>query len=247
AAERGHKVTLVERGRRLGGQVLLAEKLPGRSEFGGVVTNLMRELELAGVAVETGIDADRRFIEERAPEAVILATGAAPRALPKDHAEEAQLVQAWAVVSGEANVGASVVIADWACDWVALGVAEMLARKGCRVRLASGGSVPGEQIQAIVRDQWIGDLHKLGVEMIPYARFFGADGETAFFQHMTSGEPILCESVDTVVINGPLQANRHLEETLAGFPRSMRVVGDAAQPRTVEEAILEGYEAGREI
>jgi len=247
AAERGHKVTLVERGRRLGGQVLLAEKLPGRSEFGGVVTNLVRELELAGVAVETGIDADRRFIEERAPEAVILATGAAPRALPKDHAEEAQLVQAWAVVSGEANVGASVVIADWACDWVALGVAEMLARKGCHVRLASGGSVPGEQIQAIVRDQWIGDLHKLGVEMIPYARFFGADGETAFFQHMTSGEPILCGSVDTVVVNGPLQANRHLEETLAGFRYPVLVVGDAAQPRTVEEAILEGYEAGREI
>ena len=33
----------------------------------------------------------------------------------------------------------------------------------------------GPAIQAIVRDQWIGELAKLGVEMIPYAKLYGAD------------------------------------------------------------------------
>ena len=49
AAERGHHVTLYERNAQLGGQALLAQLLPGRYEFGGIVTNLAREMELAGV------------------------------------------------------------------------------------------------------------------------------------------------------------------------------------------------------
>jgi monoamine oxidase len=50
AAQRGHEVTLYEASAQLGGQVLLAQLLPRRSEFGGASTNLQREMELAGVA-----------------------------------------------------------------------------------------------------------------------------------------------------------------------------------------------------
>ena len=53
AAARGHEVTLYEAAPRLGGQALLAQQLPGRAEFGGIVTNLAREMELAGVKVVT--------------------------------------------------------------------------------------------------------------------------------------------------------------------------------------------------
>jgi hypothetical protein len=44
-------VTLFERAATLGGQALLAQLLPQRAEFGGSVTHLTRELELAGVTV----------------------------------------------------------------------------------------------------------------------------------------------------------------------------------------------------
>ena len=42
AAERGHRVTLYEARPRLGGQALLAQLLPERAEFGGLVTNLQQ-------------------------------------------------------------------------------------------------------------------------------------------------------------------------------------------------------------
>ncbi len=247
AAARGHRVTLVEKERQLGGQVRLAEKLPGRTEFGGVTTNLKREIDLAGINVEIGVEATADLIRARAPDAVILATGATPRRVLPETIEDAHVVQAWAVIAGEANVGGRVVIADWACDWVGLGVAELLARRGCHVRLMSGGIVAGEQIQGIVRDQWIGELHKLGVELIPYAKLYGADKSTAYFQHLISGEAILAEETETVVMNGALQADRSLEDALAGSGIAVHVVGDAAQPRTVEEAVLEGFEAALEI
>ena len=53
AAERGHQVTLLEARRRLGGQVLLAQEIPGRAEFGGAIGNLAGEAERAGAKIVT--------------------------------------------------------------------------------------------------------------------------------------------------------------------------------------------------
>ncbi len=247
AAWRGHAVTLHERAPQLGGQALLAQALPGRAEFGGVVTNLGRELELAGVVPVKGVAVTLEAIAHAAPDAVILATGAKPR-LPQEVFDEvevggAHVVESWSVIRGEANVGGRVVIADWACDWAGLGLAEKLARDGCQVRLVSAGIVAGETIQGVVRDHWIGELHRLGVEMIPYGRFYGADDSTAYFQHMISGEPMLCEEVETVVTCFAPAAEDSLRGGLETLDLKLIVVGDAVAPRSVEEAVLEGFRA----
>ena len=144
-----------------------------------------------------------------APDHVVVATGAVTR-LPEVEVDGIAMVDAWSVIRGDVVPGNRVVIADWSCDWNGLGVAEKLARDGHNVRLVSGASVAGESIQGIVRDQWIGVLHRLGVEMIPFARFYGALDDTAFFQHMTSGEAIVCENVDTIVTCYAAEADRFL-------------------------------------
>ena len=46
AAEKGHRVVLCEKSDQLGGQVLLAQMLPDRGEFGVLVENLKREMDL---------------------------------------------------------------------------------------------------------------------------------------------------------------------------------------------------------
>jgi NADPH-dependent 2,4-dienoyl-CoA reductase/sulfur reductase-like enzyme len=75
-------VTLYEAGRRVGGQVLLAEKLPGRAEFGGVVTNLAGEAERAGVRIVTHVPVDAHLVRREAPDVLVVATGARPRRPP---------------------------------------------------------------------------------------------------------------------------------------------------------------------
>ena len=133
------------------------------------------------------------------------------------------------------------------CDWIGLGIAEKLARAGCRVRLAVNGYVPGQRIQQYVRDQWNGTLHKLGVEIIPYARLYGADGETVYLQHMSSGEPIVCEGIDTLVLAlGHEQETKTVSE-LEDWTGELHRIGDCVAPRTAEEAVLEGLKVGAAI
>ncbi len=240
AAERGHDVTLYEAGPQLGGQALLAQLLPDRAEFGGIVTNLAREIARAGARVVKNTRVTRELVDREAPDAVVVATGARPRQPAIEGADDAHVVDAWQVLKGEANVGASVVVADWRCDWIGLGIAEKLARDGCRVRLCVNGYMPGQTIQQYTRDAWIGRLHRLGVEIIPYARLFGVDEDSVYLQHTASGEAIVCDGVDTLVTALGHAAVTDLERALEGYPGEVLCAGDCLSPRTAEEAVLEG-------
>ena len=244
AAERGHDVTLFERDKRLGGQTLLAQLLPGRSEFGGVVTNLEREVDRASVAVQKGVTVDRELVARHSPDVVVIATGAVPHMPALEGREAGHVVQAWEVLTREANCGSSVVVADWRGDWIGLGVAEMLAIDGCKVRLMTVGYAAGLSLQNYIRDHHVGELHRLGVVITPYARPFGVDEDTAYFQHTTTNEAIVCEGTDTLVMSYGHRSISGLMEALADWTGEVHVIGDALSPRSCEEAVLDGLRVG---
>jgi len=147
----------------------------------------------------------------------------------------------------EVKPGASVVIADWRCDWVGMGLAEKLAREGSHVRLCVDGEMAGQNLQKYLRWHGTGELHKLGVEVIPYARLFGADGDTVYFQHTTNGEAIVCENMDTLVIVQGHQSVITLEQDLAAMDIEVHLVGDCLSPRSAEEAVYEGVMVARSV
>lgn len=243
AAARGHEVSLFEAGPQLGGQALLAQLLPGRTEFGGIITNLKREIELAGVSVQLNAPVTVDLVKEIQPDNIIIATGASPRHVEIEGSESASVVNAWQVLRDEVNVGPSVLIADWSLDWIGMGIAEKLARSGCRVKLALDGYIPGQRIQQYVRDHWAGILYTLGIETIPYAKLFGVDGRTVYLQHAVNGAAMIYEDIDTVVTCLGHQRVSKLEEELAGMPFKIDIIGDCLTPRTAEEAVLEGLRA----
>jgi len=243
AAERGHDVTLYEKASRLGGQVLLAQALPDRLEFGGLVTNLQREVHNACVSVQRNVAVTEEMLLSDPPDAVVIATGAVPYH-PPGQFEDAHVVTAWEVLENRANVGNSVVVADWRCDWVGLGIAEKLALEGCSVRLYVNGDTAGQMLHSFLRHQWVGRLHKLGVDIVPYMRLFGADADTVYMQHVMSEEAVLCREVDTLVLAYGHESVIDLYAELDGKVEALYAIGDCLSPRTAEEAVLEGLKVG---
>ncbi|MBK3509928.1 oxidoreductase [Pseudomonas sp. MF6747] len=239
AAQRGHDVTLYEASAQLGGQVLLAQLLPRRSEFGGASTNLQREMALAGVRVVRNTRVDRALVEQAQPDYVIIATGAEPYWPAFEQGGALQVVDAWQVLRDQVTLGRSVVVVDWRCDWIGPGIAERLVRAGHHVQLAVNGTHCGENLPLYVRDQLAGELHRLGIPIIPYARLYGCDDNTVYLQHTASGEPMLLENIDSLVLCQGHQPVDTLGAELAGRVPFERI-GDCLAPRTAEEAIYEG-------
>ena len=123
----------------------------------------------------------------------------------------------------------------------------MLARNGCRVRLYVQGIVPGQNLQSYLRDHWIGILDSLGVEHRTYVRLYGADEDSVYFQHMSNAEAVICEDVDTLVLAQGHRREAMLADALGDWEGEVHLIGDALNPRTAEEAVLEGLNAGMSI
>jgi len=143
--------------------------------------------------------------------------------------------------------GHSVVVIDWRADWIGIGIAERLAHSGRSVRLAVSGVAVGETLPLYVRDAAVASLHKLGVTVLPYMRLYGSDSDSVYLQHITSGEAVVIDSVDTLVLCTGHAPVTGLADAIEDLSLDVRIIGDAASPRTAEEAVYEGLQAGTEI
>jgi 2,4-dienoyl-CoA reductase-like NADH-dependent reductase (Old Yellow Enzyme family) len=247
AAERGHRVSLHEGSGRLGGQILLAERLIGREEFGGAAINLARELERSGADVHLNSWVDRLLIDEQDPDLVVVATGARPFRPPLEVMGDPAIADAWEVLEGRELPRGHVVVIDWRGDWIGSGIARLLRARGHVVTLASNAYAPASALQQYVRDSHLRALVEANVTLLPLVRLFGVDDDTAYLQHLLTDEPILIEGISGVVL---AHAHEPVDDLLREIEASsVRCIGigDCMAPRTMEEAVLEGLRAGSEI
>src|SRR5215469_12949824 len=112
-ALRGHRVMLCEATDRLGGQLNILARAPGREAWLDAAAWLIRQLEKLPVEIrlETAVDAD--FIAALRPDCVIVATGARPRRPAKSTAHGAiSIFDAVDVIAGVQISGDRVLVVD---------------------------------------------------------------------------------------------------------------------------------------
>ncbi len=79
AAERGHRVTLFEAAKAIGGQLDMARTVPGKSEFDGTLSYFGRRLDQLGVELRLSHQVSAQELTTGAYDHVIVATGVSPR------------------------------------------------------------------------------------------------------------------------------------------------------------------------
>lgn len=244
AAERGHEVDLYEREVQFGGQTRLAQLLPHRAEFGGIIGNLVSEAKRAGARLHNKRDMSLDDIRDTRAEAVILASGSRPHLPEFEKGAGIDIVHASEILEGGKRTGNRVVVYDWLADWIGVGIAERLAQEGAHVRLAVNGICAGASIQNYIRDEANARLFRLGIEVLPWMRLYGAEDRTAYFLHTAAQEAVVLEDVDTLVLACPNSPVDELADGVRSLGLELHMIGDCLAPRTAEEAVYEGLKAG---
>jgi 2,4-dienoyl-CoA reductase-like NADH-dependent reductase (Old Yellow Enzyme family)/pyruvate/2-oxoglutarate dehydrogenase complex dihydrolipoamide dehydrogenase (E3) component len=134
AAERGHRVTLLEATPQLGGQLLLATRAGWRRDMISIVDWRVAELEHLGVQVHYNTYADGADVLEFKPDIVIVASGGLPNFGDLDGKQHCCSV--WDVLSGDVKPEKRVLVYDGTGRHEALSCAEYLASEGSSVTLA---------------------------------------------------------------------------------------------------------------
>ncbi len=252
AAWRGHRVSLLEKEKRLGGQLLLAAQVPTKEEFADFAKWQALMMERAGVEVRLGVEVTAETIEEMDPQAVILATGGRPRIPNLPGLEETRWTTAYDILAGKSRVSTRTAFVVGG-GTVGLEAAEFLARQGVEVTAVKRKPELAASMDPLPAAVFLKRLEKEGVQIITgYAitRFQAdKDGNTTVFARPwpeREGEPERAFPAETVVIALGLEPENSLAKEIEGRP-GVFVVGDAVEPREVLDAVREGFEAGLKV
>jgi 2,4-dienoyl-CoA reductase-like NADH-dependent reductase (Old Yellow Enzyme family)/thioredoxin reductase len=257
-ARRGHEVTLLEREDRLGGQVNLILRTPGRDEFAWITRDLETQMRKAGVELCLGTEATAETVRDSAADSVLVATGALPSRtgfssvnplvdeLPGADGENVLTV--WDVLLESRPVGKRVVVLDDDGSRYAAGVTEVLLDRGCEVELVSRWPAlfPGV-MTTLDMPHLYGRLLGKGLvyRLNTWASSIDGDGVTLF--NLYTGAEERLQGVDSVVLATGPKANDELYFALKGVVPNLHRIGDCVAPRKLDHAIYEGYLAGREL
>jgi 2,4-dienoyl-CoA reductase-like NADH-dependent reductase (Old Yellow Enzyme family)/thioredoxin reductase len=243
AARRGHAVTLWERSNRLGGQLIPAASPPHKDRISAYTGYLVRELPRAGICIELDHPATEDAIHAFRPDAVVIAVGAKPIKPDIPGIETAESVDAVAVLRGEVQVGRRAVIVGG--GQVGCETAEVLVERGRQVTVTKRGSEMATGVGPLLRQYFLDRLREKGVQFLPGVRYVSARPGCLTVQ--TADGALLPLEVDTIVTAVGFAADPRLYHSLEGSVPEVYLIGDCASPRSIVDAVREGYDVGTRI
>lgn len=247
AALRGHKVTLIEKNDKLGGQVLLGSKLPFRDQFQGVTSHLIKRVQSLGVEIMYNTEADVNTVMNLNPDAIIIATGSRPLGLDIPGADQENVYNVYDVIEGNAEVGDRVLFIDYNGHYKAAGVVELLATQDKHVNVITPMSFVGENLEPGNRVMLYQRIMAMDVEMTPHYEVTAIEGDSATIKNCYTEEEVTIDGYDTFVYANHNSSIAELYFALKGKCPEVYRVGDSVSPRMIEQVIWEAEELGRAL
>lgn len=248
AAERGHRVEIVEALAQAGGQFRLAGMQPRRGQILDLIGWYERQLARLGVLLRLNTLMEAEEIAAHPAQTVILATGSLPdetgfqRWMPQEPALPGiGLGNVWspeAVLRREARMGDTVLIYDEGGTWRGVGTAWAMAEAGRRVILVTPDAFVGKEIARTAADGPARRaLARLGVTMLTEHCIARWHGNGATLRNLLDGSEHTLPASALVMAT----TNRAFDPFPEAFPgKTTHRIGDCAAPRLAAYAFHEG-------
>ena len=249
AALRKHNVIVFEKNDEVGGQNILAGKVPGRQEINGVTRWLISQVNKLDIDLRLGVDVDEEMILQEKPDAVIVATGSVPKEKPfPGEYSYPEVVNTQQILTGEVVPGDKVLFIDLDGHHQGTGTAEFLADLGKKVHvlvpsLFQGSALGPLQDLFLARQR----LARKGVTCTPDIAVLEIQGTLVKGLNVYSNEMIDFEGYDTIVLAAGNVADDRLYFALKGKVKELYRIGDCVAPRKTDMAIVEGNRVGRRL
>lgn len=235
AAERGYDVTLYEKN-GLGGLLDFAEMVKGKHESLGRLRNyLSHMLELEGVAVVSGQEVDAAFVREQSPDVVIVATGGVRPELAAAGGSATPVIGVTDFLASE--IGGRVAVLGFNAQ--ATDTAHYLIAQGKKVTVIAPeaaeafGAGQSMMLNAFVKPAFFA----AGGRLMPECTLKSVgDGEIVVTNKFGMDITLAC---DCVVDASTMSPNTALADELSG-EFDVHVIGDAAEPSSIQNAITTG-------
>jgi thioredoxin reductase len=248
AAVRGHRVVLLEMSDRLGGQTLIANRAPGRQDFDGATRWSSLQCRKLGVDVRLNCNSTVDGIVAETPDVVVIATGAVARVPVLEGMESHAVFSAWDVLSGTAGeLGNVVLVIDEEYGHQGPTTAEFLLDQGKEVDLITSQETIGNFLGATTRPPLLRRLFSKKAQIFNHLEAKAIRNGCLLARNIWSGEMHEVGPYEGFVFAYGGCARDALSEPLRQRGLNVRVVGDAFAPRSLQHAILEGHQCGREI
>lgn len=251
AGERGHRAHLVEKLGELGGQVRLAGQLPYREGWAKMVDDLSEKVRRSGATVQLNTEFSAEELETLAPDVLICATGARTEVPQLDSGGLVDALDAMEVLgAGHRMHGRALVVGG---TRIGLGLAEWLADLGDEVIVVEESGTLGQDVERgtlLALTERLAKTSRITVHL-GHALQGIKQGTATLVRPGAFGnlDAITVPDVDRVIYAD----RRRSQGTLAAVARARSLVGeiyeigDAVEPRTAWEAIVEGNDVGRRV
>jgi NADPH-dependent 2,4-dienoyl-CoA reductase/sulfur reductase-like enzyme len=247
ASLRGHKVTLYDSNKELGGQLLLAAAPPGKRRLLWIRDYLATQLEKQGVKVNLGVDVTSEMIDSQRPDAVVLATGAIPKDPDYIDTTDERVVSSWDILGGQVEpVAQKVVILGG--NMLGCEVAEFMADQGNIVSVIKmrPGAAMAEDCEPTNRRGLLDSLQECRVSLLSGFKVEGFTDDGVKVVQRDSGEERTLEA-ETIVLALGATPERSLVDDLKKEEIEFHPIGDCRQPNNIRQAIYEGALVGRQL
>lgn len=242
AASRGHRVTLWEKRRQLGGNLLVASVPDFKRDLREYIKYLSTQIKKLDVDIELEKEATPELVQKMAPQVVFVATGATPIVPEIKGIDRDTVVTAIDLLLGKSEAGKSVVVAGGSI--IGCEVAAYLGQRGKQVTLV-------EMLEDIIIDmsrpgriQLLEMLGEAKVKVLTNTKLLEITGEGVIIE--SNGQKTILEA-DSVVLAVGLKPETALSEELRDRVPELYTIGDCVEPRRLINAVWEAYRTARLI